>query len=91
MAEADNEDAGDEARAQTGPRTRLMEEVAAQMDQIETELGDNFEIGRVVTIVEVKDSTGSVNLRIRANQLPWVTAGMLRFALSTVEPGGAAE
>jgi hypothetical protein len=34
-------------------RGRLMQEVAAQMDAIEADYGENFQIGRVVTIVEV--------------------------------------
>ncbi len=66
-------------------RTRLMQEVAQQMDAIEADFGHDFEIGRVITIVEVKQPNGEVGLRIRAGQYPWVAMGMLRFALRSLE------
>jgi hypothetical protein len=84
MADTHDEDAG-EMGAQPDPRTRLMQEVAEQMDAIETEFGDNYEIGRVITVIEVKRPDGEVGLRVRAGQYPWVAAGMLRFALKVVE------
>ena len=66
-------------------RSRLMQEVAEQMDAIESELGREFEIGRVITIVEIKRPDGEVGLRVRAQQFPWVTLGMLEFAKKSVE------
>ncbi len=84
MASAENEDAG-ETGAPGDPRAKLMHEVAEQMDAIETDFGDDFEIGRVITIVEVTGPDGNVGLRIRAGQYPWVALGMLRFAEKILE------
>jgi hypothetical protein len=67
------------------PRARLMQEVAEQMDAIETDFGDQFEIGRVITIVEVTGPDGNVSIRVRASQLPWVTLGMLDWAKKSLE------
>jgi|tagenome__1003787_1003787.scaffolds.fasta_scaffold20354446_1 hypothetical protein len=62
-------------------RGRLMQEVAAQMDAIEADHGENFQIGRVITVVEVlKPATEELDLRVRAQMLPWVAIGMLEFA-----------
>ena len=72
------------------PRARLMQEVAEQMDAIEAEYGDGFEIGRVITVVEINRPDGGVELRVRAGQYPWVAAGMLEWAKKTVE-GAPAE
>jgi hypothetical protein len=83
MADAE-EDTG-EMGAQPDPRAKLMQEVAEQMDAIETDFGDNYEIGRVITIVEVTGPDGNVGLRVRAGQYPWVTIGMLDFAKKSVE------
>lgn len=79
---ADDQDAGD---APPDPRAKLMQEVAAEMDAIETDFGDDYQIGRVITIVEVLRSDGNVGLRVRAGQYPWVTLGMLRAAEKIVE------
>jgi hypothetical protein len=87
MAAAGSDDA-DDTGAQPDPRAKLMQEVADQMDAIERDFGDNYQIGRVITLVEVTGSDGNVGLRLRANQLPWVTLGMLRFAEKIVEGGG---
>jgi len=64
-----------------------MQEVAEEMDAIETEFGDNYRIGRVITIVEVLDPGGDqgVGLRVRAGQYPWVALGMLEAAKKIVE------
>jgi hypothetical protein len=62
-----------------------MQEVADQMDAIETDFGDNYEIGRVITIVEVTGPDGTVGIRVRAGQYPWVTLGMLDWAKKSVE------
>jgi hypothetical protein len=80
-------DPGDqeEPGAEGNPRARLMQEVAEQMDAIETEFGDAYKIGRVITIVEVIKPDGDVELRLRAGQFPWVALGMLRFAQMVVE------
>jgi hypothetical protein len=72
---------------QPDPRAKLMQEVAAQMDAIETDHGDNYKIGRVITIVEVTEPNGDVGLRLRANMYPWVALGMLRAAEKIVEGG----
>ena len=84
MAEAEDDDRGS-AGAQPDPRAKLMHEVAEQMDAIETDFGDNYEIGRVITIVEVIQPNGEVGVRIRAGQYPWVTLGMLDWAKKSVE------
>lgn len=84
MASAGNDDAGGTG-AQPDPRARLMREVAEQMDAIETDFGDDYQIGRVITIVEVTGPDGNVGLRVRAGQYPWVALGMLRFAEKIVE------
>jgi hypothetical protein len=85
VASTGSGDAGSEGDAQPDPRAKLMQEVAEEMDQIETDFGDEYQIGRVVTIVEVIRPNGEVNLRVRAGQLPWVTLGMLRFAQKVLE------
>jgi hypothetical protein len=76
-------------------RSHLMKEVAEQMDAIEADFGRDFEIGRVITIVEVKQPNGEVGLRVRAGQFPWVSLGMLEFAKKFIEAqmaaGGAGE
>jgi len=79
---------GEEARQEDGqpdPRARLMQEVAEEMDAIETDFGDDYQIGRVITIVEVLRPGNEVGLRVRAGQYPWVTLGMLHAALKVVE------
>jgi hypothetical protein len=90
MASAGGEQSagGDE---EPGPRARLMQEVAEEMDAIETDFGDDYQIGRVITIVEVIRPDENVGLRVRAGQYPWVTLGMLRAAEKIVESqiGGA--
>ena len=77
----------EELAGSADPRAKLMQEVADQMDSIEAEFGDNYEIGRVITVIEVRRPDGEVGLRVRAGQLPWVAAGMLRYALKVVEGG----
>ena len=67
------------------PRTRLMNEVAEQMDAIESDFGSDYEIGRVITIVEVTGSDGNVGLRVHAGQYPWIALGMLEFAKKSLE------
>lgn len=64
-----------------------MEEVAAQMDAIETDFGDDYQIGSVVTIVEVVRSEGP-GIRVRCNAPPWVGLGMLRIAEKALEVQG---
>jgi hypothetical protein len=70
------------------PRAKLMQEVAEQMDAIETDFGDSYEIGRVITIVEVKGPDANVGLRVRAGMYPWVAMGMLQAAQKIIEAGG---
>jgi hypothetical protein len=66
-------------------RSRLMQEVAEQMDAIEADFGRDFEIGRVITIVEVKQPDGNLGLRVRAGMYPWVALGMLDWAKKSLE------
>lgn len=75
--------AGDSEGMTPDARAKLMQEVAAQMDAIERGFGEDFEIGRVITVVEVKNGA-DVNLRVRAQMLPWVALGMLRMASRSV-------
>jgi hypothetical protein len=83
MADAGEEHAG-EGDAQADPRVALMQEVAAQMDAIEADFGDGFEIGAIVTIVEVRRPEGA-GVRVRCNAPPWVGLGMLRVADKVLE------
>jgi hypothetical protein len=69
------------------PRNKLGEEVAAQMEAIEEDFGDDYEIGVVVTIVEVTTSDGA-GVRVRCNAPPWVGLGMLRMAEKVLEAQG---
>jgi hypothetical protein len=85
MADENDEIEPDATAPGTDGRSRLMQEVAEQMDAIEADFGRDFEIGRVITIVEVKTPDGNVNLRVRAGQYPWVALGMLDFAKKSVE------
>ncbi len=75
------------AEADKDPRNKLGEEVAAQMDAIETDFGDDYEIGNVVTIVEVLRGE-SAGIRVRCNQQPWIGLGMLRVAERVLEGQG---
>jgi hypothetical protein len=78
--------AGDvDPTGQVGPRAKLMQEVAQEMDSIEAEFGDDYKIGRVITIVEVMTAGDNVGLRVRAGQFPWVTLGMLQAAQKIIE------
>ena len=84
MADAGGTEPGSEG-GKADPRAHLMQEVAEQMDAIEADFGRDYEIGRVITIVEVKGSDGNVGLRVRAGQFPWVSIGMLEFAKKSLE------
>jgi hypothetical protein len=81
----------DPGHGEVGPRAKLMQEVAEEMDSIEAEFGDQYEIGRVITIVEVARPNGDVGLRVRAGQFPWVALGMLQAAQKIVEVQMAGE
>jgi hypothetical protein len=78
MAAADDE-------AEQDPRARLLQEVAAQMDAIESDFGDKYEIGGLVTVVEVRQPDGTAGIRVRSNAPPWVGLGMLRIAERALE------
>jgi hypothetical protein len=67
------------------PRARLMEAVADQMDAIEADFGDQYEIGSLVTIVEVNGPDGASAVRVRSNAAPWIGIGMLRVAEKVLE------
>ncbi len=81
-------DPAEDDESEPDSRARLMHEVAEQMDGIEADFGDDYEIGRVITIVEVLKPGGggdSVRLRVRAEPYPWVALGMLDVAKKIVE------
>jgi hypothetical protein len=80
--EVGNEDVG---HVEHDPRAKLMQEVAQEMDAIEADFGDDYQIGRVITIAEIIRGEDNVGLRVRAGQYPWVTLGMLRAAEKIVE------
>jgi hypothetical protein len=75
------------SEAQHEPRARLMREVAEQMDAIETDFGDDYEIGHVVTIVEVIRQDGA-GIRVRCSAPPWIGLGMLKVAEKALEGQG---
>jgi hypothetical protein len=75
----------DAPSAEPDPRSKLMHEVAEQMDAIEADFGDGYQIGRVITVVEVVRPDENVEIRVRAGQLPWVTLGMLDWAKKSLE------
>ncbi len=62
-----------------------MQEVAEEMDGIEADFGDDYQIGRVILVAEVIRPDGEVGLRVRAGQMPWVAVGMLRAAQKIIE------
>lgn len=71
----------DDHRGAGSPRTKLMEEVAQQMDAIEADFGDDFEIDRVITIVMIKQPDGSTGLRVRNVEMsPLEAIGLLSMA-----------
>jgi hypothetical protein len=65
-------------------KNKLGEEVAAQMEAIENDFGDDYEIGSVLTVVEVITSDGA-GVRVRCNAPPWVGLGMARMAEKALE------
>ncbi|HEY7830338.1 MAG TPA: hypothetical protein VIC06_07220 [Solirubrobacteraceae bacterium] len=69
------------------PVNKLGAEVAAQMEAIENDFGDDYKIGAVVTVVEVLTSDGA-GVRVRCNAPPWVGLGMLRIAEKALEAQG---
>jgi hypothetical protein len=79
---ADAEDKGEDQEDQDlqSPRIRLMQEVAEQMDAIRDEVGDDFAIGEVITIVQVVQPNGDMHVRVRS-LAPYLEAlGLLRVA-----------
>jgi hypothetical protein len=69
---------------QPDPKATLMKEVAEQMEAIEADFGDDYQIGAVVTVVEVQRPQGP-GIRVRCNAPPWVGLGMLRVAEKALE------
>ena len=61
-----------------------MSEAAALAD-LRHHWGDAYEIGRVITIVEVIRPDGEIGIRVRAGQYPWVSMGMLDWAKKSLE------
>jgi hypothetical protein len=86
MAAAENEERGDDEIGHD-PVNKLGAEVAAQMEAIENDFGDDYKIGAVVTVVEVITSDGA-GVRVRCNAPPWVGLGMLRIAEKALEAQG---
>lgn len=74
----------DDHRHERGPLNKLGAEVAAQMEAIENDLGEDYEIGNVITIVEVVTSEGA-SIRVRCSAPPWTGLGMLRMAEKVIE------
>jgi hypothetical protein len=66
------------------PKNVLGAEVAAQMEAIENDFGDDYEIGAIVTVVEVRRPDGA-GVRVRCNAPNWVGLGMLRMAEKALE------
>ena len=85
MADA-GDDAGNDER-EADPRAKLMEEVAAQMDAIEADFGEDYEIGNIITVVEIirPDETG---VRVRSSAPYLVGLGMLRVAEKVLDEKG---
>lgn len=83
MASAEDEGRGNEELGHD-PVNKLGAEVAAQMEAIENDFGDDYKIGSVVTIVEVTTPNGA-GVRVRCNAPPWVGLGMLRIAEKALE------
>lgn len=81
--DADSGDTRDEGM-ESNPKAKLGEEVAAQMEAIENDFGDDYSIGAVVTIVEVVGPEGP-GVRVRCNAPPWVGLGMLKIAEKALE------
>jgi hypothetical protein len=75
---------GEEEHGGGGPVNKLGAEVAAQMEAIERDFGEDYEIGNVVTIVEVITPSGP-SVRVRSSAPPWTGIGMLRIAEKVIE------
>jgi hypothetical protein len=86
MTDTGDADVG-EGAAELDARATLMKEVAEQMDAIEADFGDDYQIGAVVTVVEVMRPQGA-GIRVRCNAPPWVGLGMLRIAEKALEDQG---
>jgi len=85
MAAANDDIEPDATAPDADGRSRLMQEVAQQMDAIEADFGRDFVIGRVVTIVEIQQPDGNLGIRVRAGMYPWVALGMLEWAKKSIE------
>ena len=85
MAAANDDIEPDATAPGADGRSRLMQEVAQQMDAIEADFGRDFVIGRVVTIVEIQQPDGNLGIRVRAGMYPWVALGMLEWAKKSIE------
>jgi hypothetical protein len=77
--------ADEDRREEPVEGNRLGGEVAAQMEAIEADFGEDYRIGNVVTIVEVITSEGAV-VRVRnSDGRPWIGRGLLRAADRSLE------
>jgi hypothetical protein len=82
VGDGDDEAGGEAARID--PKNVLGAEVAAQMEAIENDFGDEYEIGAIVTIVEVRRPDGA-GVRVRCNAPNWVGLGLLRMGEKALE------
>jgi hypothetical protein len=74
------------------PRTKLMEEVAAQMDALEEDFGDDFRILKVITVLQIERPDGVVGIRVRNSSDSALEAlGMLHVAQDIVKAQAAEE
>jgi hypothetical protein len=83
MAGVGDSEASDDG-GRIDPKNVLGAEVAAQMEAIENDFGDDYEIGAIVTIVEVRRPDGA-GVRVRCNAPNWVGLGMLKMAEKALE------
>jgi hypothetical protein len=84
---ADAEDHVDNDELEADPRTKLMEEVAVQMDAIEADFGDDYEIGNIITVVEIIRPEES-GIRVRSTAPYLVGLGMLHVAENILDEKG---
>jgi hypothetical protein len=62
-------------------RTKLIDEVMAQMEAIEADFGDEFEIDNVITILRIQQPDGSAGIRVRnVTMSPLEAVGLLSVA-----------
>ncbi len=90
MADENDDIEPDATAPGTDGRTRLMQEVAEQMDAIEADFGRDFEIGRVITIVERYGTRRQCRALTFEPDDPWVSLGMPSLRRKACKPEWAA-